>query len=409
MNTAFKHQTSEDWKALLVKENKGAGWEELTWTSPEGLLVRPFYTALDRPEIPPMAPKGWQTLAEVGPADDATLRQAIELRLALGANGLIVYGLPENNFASVFEGIDTQLVALYLVTEGPLPQPIPGVFSWWDPLENYLRTGRPLVDLPTDLADASPVVLGNYLAACGAQPALQLATMLQHGHELLVARGAEWARNMTFVTAVGTDFLLEVAKIKALRLLWQHLLARYGIQGTTFIVAENALRYYSATDLETNMLRSATAAMAARAGGADAVLTHPFDGLAPQSEQTGLRMALNQQFLMQYEGRWPMDADPSAGSYAMDQLTRQLAEAAWKEFAALEQLGTFSANIQSGAITQRVKQHHLDEIQQLTSGNVKRVGINAFRKQPSNAVNTIEMQGPWGLQPIRVAQYFDQP
>jgi methylmalonyl-CoA mutase len=409
MKTAFKPHTPEEWKALLIKENKGAGYEELTWKSPEGLLIRPFYTAEDRPNLPAFPPQQWLALAEVGPDEDESLRKQIETCLDLGANGLIVYGLPSNNLHTVLDGIDTQLVAIYLVTEGPTKTSIPGVTTWWDPLEHLLRTGQPRVDLATDLKDASPVVLGNYLAHCGAQPTLQVAAMLQQGHELLVAKGASWASNMTFFTAVGTDFLLEVAKIKALKLLWNHLLAAYGASGETNILAEGSLRYYSTTDLETNLLRSATACMAARAGGANGILNHPYDCLNPQQGKAGLRMALNQHFLLQYEGRWPTNADPSAGAYAFDRLTQHVAENAWSLFVTLEQLGNFSSNVSGGEYTQRVARQHQEEIQQLRDGTVKRVGINAFRTQAATASSDLKMQGPWGLQPLRVAQYFDQP
>ena len=408
MKPGFPAHTAADWKALLAKENKGKTFEDLTYTSGEGLPIKPFYTAQDGDTLPLPPPRGWWAMAEAGPGTDAEVRTEIDRALQLGANGLIVYLLPTNNWEALTAGIDRSLVELLPVSEGHPIRPSSGVRPLWDPLEHFTRTGNWLHSREADLATASPCVLGNYLAQCGAGPVLQVAATLQQAHELLVANGAEWAREVTFFLAVGTDFFQETAKLRALQLLWPQVLAGYGITGSVVLVAETNLRYFSSADPETNLLRTTTMGLAARAGGATGLLIRPFDSLAPKGGELGLRMALNQHFLMQYEGELPLTHDPARGAYLVESLTQDLARAAWELFVALEAQGCYSDLLSNGTYARRVAQQHRDEVQALQDGTQKMVGVNIYRPdgQKEATARHAAPQGPHGLQPIILSQLF---
>lgn len=135
--------------------------------------------------------------------------------------------------------------------------------------------------------------------------------------------------------AVDTHFFMEIAKLRAARLLWANFSSVHQQKEASLeVVAETSLRSYSLYDPHVNLLRSANSAFAAVLGGAEAVHVFPYDELTGGSG-LGKRLAENVVEIIRHESLVTEVLDPAGGSYSIETLTQELAESTWKEFQAL--------------------------------------------------------------------------
>jgi methylmalonyl-CoA mutase len=154
---------------------------------------------------------------------------------------------------------------------------------------------------------------------------------------------AEVNRRLQFSMAVSTSYFVEIAKLRAIRLLWSNVLAAYGVEqaAPTTIVAHLAPET-QVNDPNTNRIKAATQAMSAVIGGADRfyVLPADIDHKEPSSSSS-YRLARNLQHILKMESFFDQVVDPAAGSYYIEKLTDALAESAWKQFQQIEAEGGF--------------------------------------------------------------------
>ena len=175
-----------------------------------------------------------------------------------------------------------------------------------------------------------------------ADPVGELVSLLRKGNQYLTkltGRGLtadDAARQMEFSVGIGESYFLEMAKIRAFRLLWLQILKGWGA-GLHYPQTAVFFRPDTYTDaLYTNMIRATTMAMSAVLGGANRLRVLPYDAgratLASYPPAFGRRIARNVQHLLKMEAFLHEAPDPAAGSYYIEQLTRQLAERAWAQF-----------------------------------------------------------------------------
>lgn len=191
----------------------------------------------------------------------------------------------------------------------------------------------------------------------GATEAQDLAAALATGLSylrVLVADGIEIdtaCRQMAFTLSVGCDQFLTIAKLRAARLLWARVTEVCGATPPARamrIHARTADRILSRRDPWVNMLRTTVAAFAAGVGGADSVAVAPFDAALGPSDDFARRIARNSQVLLQEESSLTKVADPAGGSWYVETLTRQLAEAAWALFQGIEGRGGMASVLLDG-------------------------------------------------------------
>ena len=143
--------------------------------------------------------------------------------------------------------------------------------------------------------------------------------------------------------AVSTSFFVDIAKLRALRILWANLLDAYGAGDAPLpLLVAHLARETQADDQHTNMIKAGTQSMAAVIGGADRLYVRPADffNQEPSSSFTR-RIARNVQHILKMESHLDRVGDPGAGSYYIEMLTEKLADAAWREFQELEAKGEF--------------------------------------------------------------------
>ena len=203
----------------------------------------------------------------------------------------------------------------------------------------YRSTDRP----PAPVPPKSP---GWQIAEPGSEPALAIradhfhnngATAVQElafALSAAVDRLATGDRDISFVFAVGSNYFFEIAKLRAVRLLWAQVTQAFAIDVPLHLHVRTAIANKSLYDPYTNLLRVTTEALSAVLGGCDSLIVEPFEF----SE----RLATNLQLLLKHEAHLDQVADPAAGSYYVEWLTDTLAREAWRLFQHVEQQGGYA-------------------------------------------------------------------
>jgi methylmalonyl-CoA mutase len=164
-------------------------------------------------------------------------------------------------------------------------------------------------------------------------------------------------RQMTFTMAVGCDQFLSIAKLRAARRLWARIAEACGASEparTMVLRAHTARRIMSQRDPWVNMLRTTVAGFAAGAGGADSVTIQPFDAALGVSDDFARRIARNTQILLKEEAYVSRVTDPAGGSWYVETLTEQLAQAAWEAFQSIEGRGGIAAVLVDGSLAAEI-------------------------------------------------------
>jgi methylmalonyl-CoA mutase len=201
----------------------------------------------------------------------------------------------------------------------------------------------------------------------------------------LESRGIEpsaCAPHVAFQASLDTDFFLDIARLRALRVLWSDVLAACGVeperQQPAWVHARTGERMLSRLDPHTNLLRATTAAMAAACGGADSLHVAPWDSLLARPGGAGRRLARNLQLILGHECRFGAVADPAGGSWYVETLTRQLGEGAWEVFRQVEAAGGLRAALASGLVDSLVGEAARRRAARLARAQDARVGVNRY-------------------------------
>jgi methylmalonyl-CoA mutase len=164
---------------------------------------------------------------------------------------------------------------------------------------------------------------------------------------------ADAGKQIVFSLSLGADQFLEMAKFRAIRLLVNRVLEAAGVAESDRKIkvhARTSRRILTQRDPWVNVLRTTIGCFAAAVGGADLITVLPFDDVIGPSDDLARRLARNTQIILQEEGNLGRVIDAAGGSYYVDKLTVDLAEAAWKEFQALESKGGIVAALRDGSL-----------------------------------------------------------
>jgi methylmalonyl-CoA mutase len=223
----------------------------------------------------------------------------------------------------------------------------------------------------------------------GANAVQELACSLATGVAYLRAlteRGlytATAAHAIHWHVAIGGRFFMEVAKLRAARLLWAQVVEAFGVakgdeSAALHIHACTARRNKTAIDPHVNMLRATTEALAAAVGGADTLCVAPFDEPLGMPDDFSRRIARNVQIILQDEAHLTRLIDPAGGSYAVETLTDQLAHAAWGLFQEIERQGGMAAALTSGFVQSSIAAVADKRAAALAKRRDVLVGVNQF-------------------------------
>jgi methylmalonyl-CoA mutase len=206
------------------------------------------------------------------------------------------------------------------------------------------------------------------------------------------------APRLAFQLSLDTDFFLEIARLRALRVLWSDALAGAGVARpltAAWVHARTGDRLLSNLDAQTNLLRTTTAAMAAACGGADSLHVTPWDALSAHPGEAGRRLARNLHLVLGHECRFGSVADPAGGAWYVEQLTREVGEGAWAVMQQVEQAGGLPAALRSGLVLRLVDAAHERRAARLARAQDVRVGVNRFATKPDLQPARPEIDPVW--------------
>ena len=239
-------------------------------------------------------------------------------------------------------------------------------------------------------------ISGYHMQEAGANQALELAFTLADGKEYVktaIAKGMdvdEFAGRLSFFWAIGMNFYLEVAKMRAARLLWCRIMKSFDAKSPKSLMLRTHCQTsgWSLTEQDpyNNVVRTTIEAMAAVFGGTQSLHTNSFDEAIALPTEFSSRIARNTQLIIQEETHIPHVIDPWAGSYMMEKLTQDMADAAWKIIEEVEAMGGMTQAVDSGWAKLKIEAAAADKQARIDSGRDVIVGVNKYKLKTEDAI-----------------------
>ena len=244
-------------------------------------------------------------------------------------------------------------------------------------------------------------ISGYHMQEAGATADIELAYTLADGLEYLrtgVNAGMDidsFAPRLSFFWAIGTNHFMEIAKMRAARLLWAKIVKQFNPKNPKSL----ALRTHSQTsgwslteqDPFNNVARTAIEAMAAALGHTQSLHTNALDEAIALPTDFSARIARNTQIYLQEETNICRVVDPWAGSYYIESLTKEIAEKAWKLIQEVEELGGMAKAIETGIPKMRIEEAAARKQARIDSGNDIIVGLNKYRLEKEDPIDILDV------------------
>ena len=239
-------------------------------------------------------------------------------------------------------------------------------------------------------------ISGYHMQEAGANQALELAFTLADGQEYVrtaIAKGMDvdqFAPRLSFFWAIGMNFYLEVAKMRAARLLWCRIMKGFDAKNAKSLMLRTHCQTsgWSLTEQDpyNNIVRTTIEAMAAVFGGTQSLHTNSFDEAIALPTEFSSRIARNTQLIIQEETHIPHVIDPWAGSYMMEKLTQDMADAAWKIIEEVDAMGGMVKAVDSGWAKLKIEAAAADKQARIDSGKDVIVGVNKYKLKTEDAI-----------------------
>jgi methylmalonyl-CoA mutase len=244
-------------------------------------------------------------------------------------------------------------------------------------------------------------ISGYHIQEAGANQAIELAFTLADGMEYVrtgVASGMDvdtFAGRLSFFWAVGMNFYLEIAKMRAGRLLWDRIMTGFNAKSPK----SKMLRTHSQTsgwslteqDPYNNVVRTTIEAMAAVFGGTQSLHTNALDEAIALPTEFSSRIARNTQLIIQEETHITNVVDPWAGSYMMEKLTQDMADKAWGIIQEIETMGGMTKAVESGWAKMQIETCAADKQARIDSGKDVIVGVNKYKLAKQDAIDILDI------------------
>ena len=411
----FDPVSSKQWKQQIQYELKGADYNEnLIWESPEGIKVKPFYHADEFNSNLSINTKATNFVIlqnifvyDVKKSNERALdtlnRGAECIRFTIENETInideLMNGLPYENtryyfnlsfnnkeFISSINSFAIKNKVCCIVQIDPIGQ-LCKDGNWYVNLENdfeLLNSFSSHIQIPFITINA-----GIYQNA-GANMVQQLAYILAHVNEYF-NRVSEIKLPIIIETAVGSNYFFEIAKLRALRLLFKTLAKEYNHNLECIIIATPTKRNKTLYDYNVNMLRTTTECMSAILGGADAVANLPYDAVYHKDNEFGDRISRNQLLVLKNESYFDKVNNPADGAYYIETLTGQLAEKALTLLKDIESNGGFITQLIEGTIQRKIAESAQKEQELFDSGKEVLLGTNKYPNKADRMKDTLEL------------------
>ncbi|TKG93355.1 methylmalonyl-CoA mutase small subunit [Puteibacter caeruleilacunae] len=473
----FPPVSTEDWKAKITTDLKGRDYERaLVWRTTEGFNVQPFYRnenleGLDHLDtLPGEFPfvrgnktdnNEWLVRQDIVVKDFAEAnKKALDILMkgvtSLGFIFEDCTSIEKADFDTLLKDIALEAIEINVVCCCKSTQVASALAEYIraynaevvvasanvDPLGGYLMTGKlakgeetfdelkGLIEATEDLKKFRVIsVTGKNYNNSGSSIVQELAFSLAQGAEYLtqlVAKGLkvdQVANNIKFNFGIGGNYFMEIAKLRAGRMLWAQIVKAFEplCECSCKMRTHSETSEYNKTtyDAHTNMLRTQTEAMSAALGGSDSITVLRYNSFFAEGGEFSERIARNQQSLLKDESHLDKIVDPGAGSYYIENLTASIAEEAWALFLEVQEKGGFIAAAKEGFIQSTVKAMAEKKDLSYATRRANLLGVNQFPnfteefegEMPAGVLEakdcTVEGAEIETLKPYRGAQAFE--
>ncbi|MEO0059821.1 MAG: Methylmalonyl-CoA mutase [Bacteroidota bacterium] len=410
----FDNVSSKQWKQQLQFELKGKDYNEtLVWHSPEDIKVKPFYHADENIENAAINTKCgdfkicqnifvFDVQKSIERTNDAISRGATTIRFSIESpridierlllettlENISVYfnlGFIEKNFINKISEIATSNNLNVQLNLDPI-----GYFvknGNWQKTDksNVFETLKNIESKNMGLA----INMGLYQNA-GANIVQELAFAMAHATEYF-ENFTNLQNQFVFEVAIGGNYFFDIAKLRALRVLFKTIAAAYNHNLECQILATPTKRNKTIYDYNTNLIRTTSECMSAVLGGANVIANLPYDSLYHKDNEFGDRIARNQLLILQNEAYFDKVNNPSDGSYYIESLTNQLAEKALTLFKEIEAAGGCLKSLHDGKIQQKIAESRTKEQQLFDENKLIIVGTNKFLNVDDRMKNDLEI------------------
>ena len=468
--------TLTQWEELATKELKGASPDELTWETPEGIAVKPLYTAADLegieqvnslPGLDPFmrgpratmyAGRPWTIRQYAGFSTAEESNKFYRANLKGGQKGLSVAfdlathrgydsdhprvsgdvgkagvaidsvedmkilfdGIPldEMSVSMTMNGAVLPVLAGYIVAaeeQGVDQSKLSGtiqndILKEFMVRNTYIYPPEPSMRIVSDIIGYtsqhmprynSISISGYHMQEAGATCVQELAYTIADGIEYVrtaIASGMDvdsFAPRLSFFFAIGMNFFMEVAKLRAARVLWAELMEQFGPKDPRSKMLRTHCQTsgvsLTAKDPYNNVIRTTVEAMAATLGGTQSLHTNSLDEALALPTPFSARIARNTQLVLQEETGITKVVDPLAGSFYVESLTNSVAEEARKLIKEVEDVGGMTKAVQTGLPKMRIeeaaarKQARIDTLEEVV------VGVNKYTLDKEDPIDLLEV------------------
>lgn len=461
---AFKNATLEEWRKAAAKSAPAGQVDALNWVTPDGITVKPLYTAQDLqglqhadtlpgfepyvrgPQATMYAARPWTIRQYAGFSTAEESNAFYRKGLAAGGQGVsVAFDLATHrgydsdhprvvgdvgkagvaidsveDMKILFNGIPLDKVSVSMTMNGAVLPVLAGyvvaaeeqgvaqdqlsgtiqndILKEFMVRNTYIYPPEPSMRIVGDIIEYtakkmpkfnSISISGYHMQEAGANQALELAFTLADGQEYVktaTAKGLdvdEFAGRLSFFWAIGMNFYLEIAKMRAARLLWCRIMKGFGAKNPKSLMLRTHCQTsgWSLTEQDpyNNVVRTTIEAMAAVFGGTQSLHTNSFDEAIALPTEFSARIARNTQLILQEETHIPNVIDPWAGSYMMERLTQDMADAAWKIIEEVEAMGGMTRAVDSGWAKLKIEAAAAEKQARIDSGKDVIVGVNKYK------------------------------
>lgn len=468
------------WKQQAVKDLKGKDFDaNLQWVTAEGLVVEPYYAAedltderLSEVQSIQQKPIGWLNQPVILYENEKDTNAKMKAVLQKGADALMLELSAETvgkiEFSKLFNGLKLSDAPVYFQTNGQetsvmtalqkfIPYQMKGGFAddglarwmvlgslpetYFEDLAALVKTTQSSPHFRTVCISSHP--FHNAGANAVQELAFTLASAVTYMDKLtdLGLTAEEVSAKLYFSVSVGTNYFMEIAKLRALRYLWEKVSLQFTVNSlqltasgvplagleleqqtvnskpqttNTYIHAQTSTFYSSAITPDSNMLRATTEAMSAVMGGCNALTVHTYDKTLKKPDDFSERIARNISTLLKEEAHLDKAVDPAAGSYYLEHLTLQLVDAAWTLFLKVEEKGGLMAAFEENFIQEQIEENFVESLSALQTNKRVMIGVNKFRVEEEVNHNFIKVQNFDKVETFkllenkRISQTFEQ-
>jgi len=414
----FDAVSHQQWKDKIISDLKGKDFDEnLVTPTEEGFDIQPIYNsaslANNKSSTYQLSNKNsnWEIREQIDTTNINEANSKALLALKGGANSIQFNGeiKSQNDFNLLLDNIMVDIIFIhfytpntqdvkhylneYLNSKNLNPSDVEYSVSF-DYLGEYLISGNESLLANKNLNHKVTINGVNYTNA-GANASQEIAYTLNQAVEYindltqLGLSNSEAIDKLTFNLGISSDYFMEIAKIRAFKILWKMITSEYGSENTPYIHSQTTTYNITAADAQTNILRTTTEAMSAIIGGCNSLSITPFNNAYENPSDFTNRIARNIQILLKEEAYLDKVNEAANGAYYIEELTDNIVNSALTIFKNIEANGGFLNNIKNATIQNSISHTHTNRLEKYLTNSNTLLGINKHPNKMETAPETI--------------------